>query len=211
MNITLYFDPLCPWCWITNAWVTSVAKDRSLTITHKPISLKLKNGEMPEPWSTRADNSLRMLRVAAYIQSKGRQEAVAEFYKQLGAAIHKEGLLMQDNPDIEAAVTLALTAAELDTSWLAALDNDELTPMVQKSTNEAIALAGENVGTPIISIRDDTENEVALFGPVISKLPSTHQEALELWDAYVTFATKPYFWELKRTRHEEADTGSTFS
>jgi len=210
MDITFYFDPLCPWCWITDTWVRSVAEDRSLNITHIPISLKLKNGDMPEPWSTRANNSLKMLRVIEYMRMNGAEDKVSAVYKHLGTAIHRDGLLAEDNPDIKAAIVNALKDSDLDTAWADEMDNDGLTAAVQASTDAAIALAGDDVGTPIIAFKDANGKDAALFGPVISQLPPTHEEALELWDAYVTFATKPYFWELKRTRTEGPNVESTF-
>jgi hypothetical protein len=210
MDITFYFDPLCPWCWMTDTWVRSVAEDRNLNITHVPISLKLKNGDMPEPWSTRASNSLRMLRVVEHMRANGAGGKVGAVYKHLGTAVHKDELLSEDNPDIKAAIVLALEASELDTEWADQMDNDDLTAAVQKSTDAAIALSGEDVGTPIIAFKDKDGKDAALFGPVISQLPPTHEEALELWDAYVVFATKPYFWELKRTRTEGPNVESTF-
>ena len=210
MDITLYFDPLCPWCWMTDTWVRSIAEERDLNITHKPISLRLKNGEMPEPYTTRSNHTLSMLRVIEYMRANGADSKVSDVYKHLGTAIHKDKLLEQDNPDVKAAIVAALEESGLNTDWADHMDSDVLTDAVQTSTNEAISLSGEDVGTPIIAFKDANGDDAALFGPVISQLPPTRNEALDLWDAYVTFATKPYFWELKRSRSEGPNVDSTF-
>jgi 2-hydroxychromene-2-carboxylate isomerase len=210
VQIEFYFDPLCPWAWMTANWIKSIEKDRNLDINWKSISLKQKNGEMPEPWATKANNTLKMLRLVEAVKRDGDEDKVQPFYFSIGKAIHKDGLLKEDNPDIRGKTIEALNLAGLDQKYAEYLEDESLDAAVQKSTDEAIELAGEDVGTPIISLLDNTGKKIALFGPVISELPKERQDVLELWDAYVVFATKPYFWELKRTRTVEPNTDSTF-
>ncbi|MBP6880749.1 DsbA family protein [Candidatus Saccharibacteria bacterium] len=211
MNISFYFDPLCPWCWVTAAWIRQIQESKSLNVEWKPISLKLKNGDMGEPWDIKAENSLKILRVVEHLREKGKDDRVGGFYKHIGTAIHRDGLLNEESPDVKQAIADAASSVGIDPDCaIKHLEDEDLTQRVQKSTDEAIALAGDDIGTPIIAFKDSTGKDAALFGPVISELPASLDEAEKLWDAYVTFATKPYFWELKRTRTVQPDTRNTF-
>jgi hypothetical protein len=110
-------------------------------------------------------------------------------------------LLGEERPDIKQAIADAASSVGIDPDCaIKHLEDEDLTQRVQESTDEAIALAGNDIGTPIIAFKDSAGKDAALFGPVISELPASLDEAEKLWDAYVTFATTPYFWELKRTR-----------
>jgi hypothetical protein len=127
------------------------------------------------------------------------EAAVGDLYLEYGRRIHHDG-------EREWDVSLALQAAGLPTSHAEAFDDEGRDAEVLRRHHEGLALVGTDVGTPIIGILDRTGNEVGVFGPVISTLPS-HADALVLWDATVTLATMPEFFELKRSRDGAPDPG----
>lgn len=193
MQVDIWVDPICPFCWMTSRWLVSVASDRDLDIRWRPISLLRKNGLGPgDAYYDHASATHRMLRV---IVGAG-DAAAGDLYAAFGRHIHHEGATEVD-------IAGVLAELGLDAALAAAADDESFDAAIAASMDEALALVGDDVGTPIIAI-DGPDGRVGLFGPVITRM-GTHEECLRLWDGFVAMATAPGFFELKRTRTEFPD------
>jgi hypothetical protein len=191
--VRFWIDPLCPFCWTTALWIRDIRDERDLDITWQPISLLVKN-EMSDdsPWYGVAKWSFGLLRVLESVRAAEGNAAVEALYIEYGRRIHHD-------KQSEWPVAEALEAVGLPTTHAAAFDDAAWDEEVLRLHHEALALVGDDVGTPIIALPGRDGREVATFGPVISARPS-HEDALALWDASVTLTQIPEFFELKRTR-----------
>ncbi|RJT78069.1 hypothetical protein D6T63_14095 [Arthrobacter cheniae] len=206
-DIRFYFDPVCPFAWMTSRWVRMVAGQRDYTVEWRFISLRLLNSHIdydahfPVGYEAGHTAGLRLLRVAARTRNEHGLEAVARLYEQLGTHIFD---LREDDSDgghrgtVEFLAPI-LTEIGLPAELAGALEDASLDPVIQAETDEALSLTGKDVGTPIIHF--DPPEGVAFFGPVISRLPEA-EDAGELWDHVVGLARFPGFAELKRSLRE---------
>lgn len=215
-TVEFFFDPMCPWAWITSRWVREVAEQRPLDVQWRFISLEVLNeeqlerdraaverGEDPElPAAyqpiTRLGN--RLLQVAAAVRELHGNEAVGAFYTSVGELIHPGGRsreLWRDG-DPEAVWDAAIAAADVGPEVLEVLDDPRWAKTVRAETELAIERAGEGVGTPIITFDVERPADASLFGPVINRIPRG-EEAVRLWDAVETVARTPGIAELKRS------------
>lgn len=211
-DIHFYFDPVCPFAWMTSKWVRMVGAQRDHTAEWRFISLRQLNAHIdyeshfPPDYEAGHTAGLRLLRVAARARADHGPEAVDRLYATLGKHIFdspplpdpvdEEGRDRRGTPSFLAPV---LAEAGLPVTLAEALDDDSLDAEIQASTDEALSLSGKDVGTPIIHF--EPPEGVAFFGPVISRLPS-EEEAGELWDHVVGLARFPGFAELKRSLRE---------
>jgi hypothetical protein len=172
---------------------------RDLNVTWQPISLLFKND--PEDPERRAAPQFthNLMRVLESVRETEGEEAVQTLYWEYGRRIHHDR-----NRDFTAAEALA--AAGLPESHAAAFDDEARDAEIRKRMDVGLELAGDNVGTPIIAVDNEAGDRVALFGPVITRVPNT-ELSLRLWDGFVLMATVPGFWELKRTRTERPEFG----
>ena len=202
MDVDFWVDPICPWCWVTARWVVEdVAPERDLNITWQPISLLVKNQTSEDSdWYERYRFTRNLLRVMESVRAEFGDEAVFPFYWELGRRIHHD----QDRSFDPAA---ALNAAGLDISHAAAFNDPAWDAEIERRMDKGLELAGTDIGTPILAFDNAAGEKVAIFGPVITRLPPK-EESLRVWDAVVTLTTTPGFWELKRTRTERPDFGA---
>ena len=201
MPVRYWIDPLCPFCWVTSLWSRDVAPERDLDITWQPISLLVKNELTDEsPWYGVAKWSYGLLRVLESVRAGEGEAAVGDLYLEYGRRIHHDG-------QSEWPVADALEAAGLPTTHAAAFDDEQWDTELLRRHHEAIALVGNDVGTPIIGIPGNDGTEVGVFGPVIDARPE-HYDGLALWDATVLMARMPQFFELKRSRTGGVDPGA---
>lgn len=198
-NVRVWVDPICPWCWMTARWLTNVVQpERDLNIEWQPISLFLKNQPSPEvDYYETVLHTHKLLRVFESIDASEGNAAAFAFYWEAGTQIHHAG-----NRSVDAATLLE--AAGLDAAHAAAYDDESWDDVIRQKMDDGLALVGADVGTPIIGLTDANGDEVGVFGPVISRA-ITGDEGLNVWDAVVTLATTPGFWELKRTRTVDPD------
>lgn len=208
-DINFYFDPVCPFAWMASKWVRIVQHQRDYRVDWRFISLRLLNASVdydahfPAGYERGHTAGLRLLRVAARLRAEQGPLAVGELYAALGARIFDSP---RDPRSAEAGVAgtreflePALAAAGLPAAAADALDDASFDAQVQRETDEALALTGRDVGTPIIHFQPPAG--VAFFGPVISRLPS-EADAGRLWDHVVGLASFPGFAELKRSLRE---------
>jgi hypothetical protein len=198
MRVDFWFDPSCPWCWMTSRWlVNEVGPARGLEIEWHPISLFLKNN--PEPGSVYYEptkHSLKLLRVFLSVKAAEGNEVGGRFYTEAGTQIHNNGVA-------DSTAKSLLRGAGLPLDFAKSYDDEALDEAIQKEMAQGLALVGEDVGTPIIAI-DTKAGHKGIFGPVISKVPHG-QSAIQLWDHVVALTELDGFWELKRSRTEDPD------
>ena len=214
-DIDFYFDPLCPFAWMTSKWVRTVVAQRAYSVDWRFISLRMLNAHIdydthfPAGYEAGHTAGLRLLRVAARARSEHGRAAIGPLYAAIGArafdtapdpARSEPGF-----PGTRAFVEPALAEAGLPVELADALDDETLDAQLRAETDEALALTGKDVGTPIIHFRPPTG--VAFFGPVISRLPSD-ADAGRLWDHVVGLASFPGFAELKRSLRERPQLAS---
>ncbi|GHH48069.1 mycothiol-dependent nitroreductase Rv2466c family protein [Lentzea cavernae] len=208
-DINFYFDPICPFAWMTSKWIRIVQAQRGHTVDWRFISLRLINAQIdydshfPAEYEAQHTAGLRLLRVASAARELHGREAIGPLYAAFGARILESGPDEGRAPGWQAdqdLVAAALAEAGLPASLTAALDDTSRDAEVQAESDEALSLTGKDVGTPIIHF--EPPRGVAFFGPVISRMPDEDQAA-ELWDHVVGLARFPGFAELKRSLREQ--------
>jgi hypothetical protein len=209
-DLEFFFDPICPWAWITSRWVTNVAEQRDYKVDWRFISLWIVNEEKDQPWYTpeyRAGHfrGHQALRVADAIRLDGGDaEAVGRWYTALGTALHVEQRREEASADTTRFLRGLLSTSGFDTGLIAAADDDAHDAYIRADTELALTRTGRDVGTPILTFHPGAATESSFFGPVISKAP-TGAEALKLWDAVETLATMSGMAELKRSHRAAPD------
>ena len=206
VDLEFFFDPMCPWAWITSRWVKEVQEQRQYSVTWKPISLKLLNANQTAEWYTdeyrrghAAGHDALRTACAINLDKPGDEgnAAVDRFYTALGTQAHKLGRRddLRDNTSafINECLATAGVSETLNQKGLTTFDD-----AVAASTELALARTGKDVGTPILTFHPGEPNEGSFFGPVIARIPRG-EEALKLWNAIEVVATTPGVAELKRT------------
>ncbi|MDD7963871.1 DsbA family protein [Actinomycetospora lemnae] len=211
MDVRFWFDPICPFCWMTSKWLRLVAGQRDLDIEWRFISLRLVNAgvdyaaQFPPEYEAGHTAGLRGLRVAARARKEHGTDALDRLQEAFGRHVFEQEPVPDTSVAREAQgsdtfLAGVLTTAELPTTLVEAADDTAWDEVVQAETDEALALTGRDVGTPIIQV--DPPDGLAFFGPVISRMP-TAEQAGELWDHAVGLARFPGFAELKRSLREQ--------
>ena len=214
-DIHFYFDPVCPFAWMTSKWVRQVQAQRDYTVDWRFISLRLVNADVdydahfPPEYEAGHTAGLRLLRVAARARAEHGRDAIGPLYAAMGAHVfdtapdpddaRSEGARREHRGTPEFAERI-LADAGLPSGLLEALDDESWDAELRQETDEALALTGKDVGTPIIHFEPPAG--VAFFGPVISRLPR-EESGGELWDHVVGLARFPGFAELKRSLREQ--------
>ncbi len=205
-DLEFFFDPICPFAWVTSRWVVEVQRQRDVTVDWRFISLAIINEDtdystFPPAYPALHGLGRRLLRVAAAARASGGNDAVASFYAAAGERMHHDGVSVAvfggaEIPDDLVAEVVA--AAGLDPSLVAAADDESWDSLLREESELALSRTGRDVGTPIVTYNPGTAIEASLFGPVISSIPRG-DAALDLWDAVQTVARTPGFAELKRS------------
>ena len=198
-----FFDPVCPWAWITSRWVEEVKSLRSYDVRWRFISLKLLNASNTADWYSEQYKRWHAmgheaLRVAARIDAELGNEAVGRFYATLGTEGHNKSRRDDFAASTESFVGEVLSIAGLNATLIDAAFDESLDAVIAADTEVALGRTGRDVGTPILTFHPGAADEGSFFGPVIARIPRG-VEALRLWDAVEIVATTPGVAELKRS------------
>ncbi|GAA5615767.1 disulfide bond formation protein DsbA [Streptomyces platensis] len=196
-----WFDPLCPWAWMTSRWMLEVEKVRPVEVRWHVMSLAVLNedklDQLPEEYRENmrpGGKAWGPVRVVIAAQQLHGDEAVGKLYTALGTRFHNEGLGV--NPE---SIAAALEDAGLPADLIEYADKDTYDAQLRASHKEGIDLVGQEVGTPVIAVPGHDGEQIAFFGPVVTPAPKG-EEAAKLWDGTLMVASIPGFYEIKRTR-----------
>jgi 2-hydroxychromene-2-carboxylate isomerase len=197
-----WFDPLCPFAWITSRWILEVEKLRDIEVRWHVMSLAYLNQDkdLSQEYRDILAPGWGPVRVLIAASEKHGDKVLAPMYEAFGKRIHIDGRKLADEPD-KGLTLIAEVLAEvgLEPELIDAATDSALDAAVAKSHHEGMDAVGDDVGTPTIHI-----NGSAFFGPVLSKIPRG-DDAATIWDGAVAIASFPYFFELKRTRTGDLD------
>jgi protein-disulfide isomerase-like protein with CxxC motif len=190
--VDFWFDPACPWAWMTSRWLLEVAEVRPIEPSFHVMSLAYLNAEKEglsdgyREFLATACGPVRVCVAAARLKG---DDILLPLYTALGNRIH----LQQRTAD-RTLVAEALEEVGLPLDLLRAMDSDEYDEALQRSHHAGMDQVGMDVGTPTISV-----DGVAFFGPVVSPAPRG-EAAGRLWDGVLLVASTDGFFELKRSR-----------
>ncbi len=196
-TVDFWFDPLCPFAWITSRTMLEAEKVRDIEVTWHIMSLAYLNAEkdISDAYRERLKDAWQPVRVCMAVEQEYGQEKLAELYTALGTRKHTEG---RDKLD-RALIEDALAEIDVPTALAAAMHDDSFDDAIKKSHHAGMDLVGDDVGTPTIAIDGQ-----AFFGPVLTRI-ARGEDAGRIWDGAIALSAFPYFAELKRTRETELD------
>jgi 2-hydroxychromene-2-carboxylate isomerase len=199
-TVDMWFDPRCPWAWITSRWLLEVEQVRQLKVDFHVMSLAVLNEgrDVPEQYKQLLATAWGPVRVCIAAEQKYGPHVLRDLYTALGNRIH-----LQKQEHGRELLEAALTEAGLDPALAAAADSTDYDTALRASHDAGMKPVGMDVGTPVIHAPGPVDGEkVAFFGPVITPAPKG-EAAGKLWDGVLLVAGTPGFYELKRTRTED--------
>lgn len=208
-DLEFFFDPACPFCWITSKWIRVVQEEQGIDVRWSYISLVTLNEPYDDPDDAMAvahQAGRRAHRVIAAAAEVHGQEVVGPLYEQIGRQTWETASDAEDFEDVarvlrtELDLSAVLDAVGLPVDHASAADDSSWDHLFEAGTKEALSRTGEGVGTPIITFDPDGD-AASFFGPVISEVPSPEQ-SVALYRALETAARVPSFSELKRTKRD---------
>ncbi|GAA5021420.1 DsbA family oxidoreductase [Streptomyces siamensis] len=203
--VDFWFDPVCPWTWLTSRWMLEVAETRPVQVSWHVMSLSVLNenrlDELPERIRVLMGEAWSPVRVLTAAALKHGPEVLEPLYTALGTRYH-----LQEQPKDRATLEAALREVGLPVDLADAGDTDQYDEELRASHHRGITLVGQDVGSPIIAVpgQDAGGDPVAFFGPVVNPAPKG-EDAARLWDGVLAVASTPSFYEIKRTRSSAPD------
>lgn len=190
-KVDLWFDPLCPWAWMTSRWLLEVEKVRDIDLRFHVMSLSVLNEgrDLDPDYRRLMDDGWAGVRVALAVEREHGQEALRDFYTAIGTRYHPGG-----EDKTRATLEAALTDVGLPVSLADLGDTDAHDDELRRSHHAGMDPVGDEVGTPVIHLKGK-----GLFGPVISPAPKGEQ-AGRLFDGFALVTEYDGFFEMKRTR-----------
>ena len=190
-TVDFWFDPVCPWAWMTSRWIDEVARLRAVDVRWHVMSLSVVNEgrDLGESYRRLMDESWGPVRVVVAAARAHGDGVVKPLYDAMGTRRHPGG-----RTDTAAIVAESLAEVGLPVGLAAAAQSDELDDALRASTADALALVGNDVGTPVVAI-----DGVGFFGPVVTPAPRG-EKALAMFDGLALMTSVPGFYELKRSR-----------
>jgi 2-hydroxychromene-2-carboxylate isomerase len=199
--VDFWFDPMCPWAWMTSRWMLEVEKVRPVEVRWHVMSLSVLNEpraeELPERYAKLMRSGWGPVRVCVAAEEEHGSEVLGPLYTALGTRFHPQGL--EQSPEV---VRAALAEAGLPEELASAADSDRYDTRLRASHKAGIDLVGQDVGTPVIAVPGADGAPIAFFGPVVTPAPKG-EAAARLWDGTLLVASTPGFYEIKRTREAE--------
>jgi 2-hydroxychromene-2-carboxylate isomerase len=188
-----WFDPMCPWAWITSRWILEAAAVRNLDVHWHVMSLAVLNEgrDLPEQYQEAMRKAWGPVRALIAAQRQFGEDVLGDLYTAMGTRIHQQKMALDEH-----LIQEALTAVGLPLELADAASTTEYDEELRASHGAGIDLVGQDVGTPVIAVEG-----TAFFGPVVTPIPRG-EDAGRLWDGVRLVASTPGFYELKRSRDE---------
>ena len=191
-----WFDPRCPWAWMTSRWMLEVEQVRDVTVRWHVMSLAVLNEgrDLSEEYQAFMATAWQPVRAVIAAQQRSGDDVVLPLYTALGTRFH-----LGQRDDVDTVVREALAEVGLPEELADLALTDEVDEALRASHAEGISLVGQDVGTPVIAVPGPDGGRIAFFGPVVTPAPKG-DAAGRLWDGTLLVAGTPGFYEIKRTR-----------
>lgn len=196
VDADFWFDPLCPWAWITSRWMLEVQGVRDVSVNWHVMSLAVLNEgrDLPDEYASFLARAWGPVRVITAARLAHGQDTVLPLYTAMGTRLHNGG-----ETDLEAVTVASLADVGLPAALADAATSGEFDDALRESHLAGMAPVGMDVGTPVIHVGGADGERVAFFGPVVTPTPRG-EAAGRLWDGTLLVASTPGFYEIKRSR-----------